>query len=301
MIDPDAAMTAQLAIVGSSANETNIELVPQWRRLGIDAVLLAPRDARLKLRTGDVALGRLDVVPTLDGVEPGLLELLLLERRAGVRVLNRAAALLGAHDKLLTARLLAENGVPHPRTFHLGDGDPLPLEPPLVVKPRFGSWGRDVFGYRSRTELERGLPTLHERSWFRRHGAIVQELLATHGHDLRVLVAGGRVVGAARRVAAPGQWRTNVSLGGSLHSAVPPPEACDLALAAAAAIGADLVGIDLIPLADGGYSVLELNGAADFDGRYSLPDSQVYAEIAAALELTIPASETRDRPRAATR
>ena len=56
--------------------------------------------------------------PTLDGVEEGLWHLRLLERR-GVRILNPATALVSAHDKLLTARRLADAGVPSPRTVHL--------------------------------------------------------------------------------------------------------------------------------------------------------------------------------------
>ena len=55
-------------------------------------------------------------------------------------------------------------------------------------------------------------------------------------------------------------------------------------LAAAAAIDADLVGVDLIPI-DGGHLVLELNGAAEFDHAYDLPGSDVYVDAARALAL----------------
>jgi glutathione synthase/RimK-type ligase-like ATP-grasp enzyme len=106
------------------------------------------------------------------------------------------------------------------------------------------------------------------------------------GHDLRVVVAGGRVVGAARRFAAPGEWRTNVALGGHSEPADPPAAACELALEAAATVGADLVGVDLLP--DGaGYVVIELNGAVDFLPHYA-PGRDVFADAVDALLDSLP-------------
>ena len=149
---PRAALRP-FASLGSASNETNVELVQQWRRHGFDAALLSPPDAAERLRCGDLALGRLDVLPTLDGVEPGLLELLLLER-AGVRVLNPAAALLSAHDKLRTAQLLTRACLPHPWTMHLTPEANAPrLAAPVVLKRRFGSWGVDVFRCDTEQEL----------------------------------------------------------------------------------------------------------------------------------------------------
>ena len=270
-----------MGILGT-ADATNEWLAEAWRDLGITAVVVSPREAGL-LDDGDVLVGRLDILQTLDGVERGLSALRLASAR-GVRVVNDTAGLLHAHDKLLTARLLARAGLPHPRTVLIAAGGVPTLEPPVVVKPRYGSWGRDVVLCRTDAELERHLTGLGSRGWFRRHGALVQELVPPPHYDLRILVAGGRVVGAAERVAAPGEWRTNTSLGGSLRSARPSAETSELALAAAAALGGGLVGVDLMPSA-GGWVVLELNATVDFDRRYSLPRSDVYAEAADALEL----------------
>lgn len=277
--------TRLVAIIGSYESPTNPVLEREWRALGIDARVLAPAAAEARLRPGDVVLGRIDVRRTLDGLEPGLLALLALGRR-GVRVLNRPYALLAAHDKLRTARLLAAAGLPHPVTLHLRSGDSLPeLALPLVLKPRFGSWGEDVVRCDNRTELEQRLQLLSKRSWFIHQGVLVQELVPPRGHDLRLLVAGGRIVGSIRRRARPGDWRTNISLGGTPAPVVPPEAACSLALAAAGALGADLVGVDLLP--DGnGFTVIELNGAVDFDDpEYSTPSSNVYAAVAEALNL----------------
>jgi RimK family alpha-L-glutamate ligase len=274
-----------VAILAWDGSKTHGPLVAAWRALGMRAELLTPPDAAATLGPGDVAICRLDVLPTLDGVQPGLDVLPVLERR-GVRVLNRGAALLAAHDKLTTVRRLARAGIPHPRTEHRRTLSALrSVVLPVVLKPRFGSWGQDVFRCETAEGLSEALREIADRPWFRRHGVLVQELLPTPASDLRTVVAGGRVVGAASRAPAPGEWRTNVSLGGRLLRAEVTARAESLSIAAARALGADLVGVDLLPLPGGGYVVLELNGTVDFDGRYSLGAGDVFADAAAALGL----------------
>ena len=136
---------------------------------------------------------------------------------------------------------------------------------------RFGSWGHDVMLCRDGDELERCLAAIRDRSWFRRHGVLIQELVPPLGYDLRVIVAGERVVGAVRRVAAPGEWRTNEALGGRSVQAQPSEEDGALAVSAARAVGADLLGVDLLPVPHGGYVVLQVNAAVDFDTKNHFP------------------------------
>src|SRR5579885_230631 len=90
-------------------------VTPTNTRLG---VVVSPAQAVARLRPGDVALGRLDVLPSLDGVEPGLWA---LERLAasGITVQNGRRPLVTAHDKLATAAALFAAGVPHPRSVHV--------------------------------------------------------------------------------------------------------------------------------------------------------------------------------------
>lgn|GEM_PF-230694 len=256
------------ALVGSPTR-TNLLLAYAWRNLGVDARVLWPDEACEILGPGDVALLRLDVLPTLDGVEPGLECGSDLER-AGVRLVNRSDALLAAHDKLITVERLSEAGLPHPWTAHIVPGEAVPECPfPCVVKPRFGSWGQDVFLCRSPDELPTALAVAARRPWWSRHGALVQELVGAARRDVRVVIAGDRAVAGAERIAADGEWRTNVTLGGRVVKAEIPKDAGDLALRAARAVGIDFAGVDLLPV-DGGWVVLELNGAVDFDRRYAL-------------------------------
>jgi glutathione synthase/RimK-type ligase-like ATP-grasp enzyme len=86
-----------------------------------------------------------------------------------------------------------------------------------------------------------------------------------------------------------------VSLGGKLAVAEPDDGASALAIAAANAIGTDLAGVDLLPLEDGSHVVLELNGAVDFDDRYSMHGGDVYLAAAAALGLR-PVSQSAASP-----
>jgi [lysine-biosynthesis-protein LysW]---L-2-aminoadipate ligase len=272
----------KFAVVAHRHSATNEALVAAARAWGLDSELLDPHTALTSLEPGDVALARLDVREGLDGIERGTGE---LERLAagGVDVRNPPGSLVVAHDKLLTARALRLAGLPHPHTTLLNPTLPtLVPELPVVLKPRFGSWGRDVERCTTPDELDAALVRLQRKPWFREHGALAQELVEPRGWDMRLVVAGGRVVGAACRIARSGEWRTNAALGAQVEPVEPPPLARALALAAARAARADLVGVDLLPTPNGGFVVLELNGAVDFRPVYA-PLRDVFSETVAAL------------------
>ena len=252
---------ATFAVIAHRCSPTNT-------RLGS---VLSPAQALARLGHGDVALGRLDVLPTLDGIEPGLWALDRLDAR-GVTVLNPRRALVTAHDKLTTAEMLFAARVPHPRTVHVAPWLPEPeLEPPLVLKPRFGSWGSDVVRCddaavgrkRTRDDPRANVVRGDRRD---RTEARRSRTATTCGSSSPA----GTIVGAVRRVAAPGEWRTNVALGARREPVDPPSDARAIALAAAAAVGGDLVGVDLLPAGLGSWVVLEVNGAVDFNSTYSL-------------------------------
>ena len=269
-------------VLANRDTATNRSLARALSARGLDA-RVGPVEAVTDPRPGDFAIVRLDVLRTLDGVEPGLWQARRLERR-GMRLLNDPVSLLATHDKLSTMLLLGRVGIPQPRTAHVwAAGVPRSVTPPYVVKPRFGSWGQDVVRCDDVGSLVAYLEGLRGRTWFRRHGALVQEFLETGGRDMRLVVAGGRVIGAIERRALPGEWRTNVSLGGIRRPLVPPVAARVLALRAAAAIGGDLVGVDLVRCDNGRYVVLEVNGAVDFTGAYGIDGRDPFEAAADAL------------------
>ena len=246
-------------------------------RMGLETVVATPPETARRAVSGDLVLSYLDVKQTLDGVEPGVAKLRGLRAR-GIAVLNGPDAILACHDKLVTALRLSRAELPHPTTAYLSAAstrrDVSRLRFPLVVKPRFGSRGEEVYRCDDPDALGLLLKQLRKRGWFRRQGALIQELVPPAGYDLRLLVAGGRVVGAVR------------------HPFLPQPAECELAVAAAAAAGADLAGIDLIPRPDGSFAVLEVNGAPEFTGAYSLDGRDVFEAVLIGLLLPEPAAGT---------
>src|SRR5262245_27751388 len=213
-------------LIAGRLTPPNIGLHEACGRVGVRSRLLPVELAAERAVPGEVVLGRVDVEASLDGPEPGLDALRALEA-SGAVVLNRADALLRAHDKLETAGVLEAAELPHPRTEHVLPGERVSpaFGPPYVVKPRFGSWGKGVVRCESLRALRKTVSALEGCSWFLRQGVLVQELVPNGGVDLRVVVAGETVVGAVSRIAAPNEWRTNVALGGRRRRAIPSCEA----------------------------------------------------------------------------
>ena len=146
--------------------------------------------------------------------------------------------------------------------------------------------------------FRRHLHSLEHKPWFQRHGALVQELMAPAGYDLRIVVAGGVPVGAISRVAAQGRVAHEHRLGGTRVRVDPPPDALALAVWAADAAGTELVGVDLLPDGAGGWTVLELNGAVDFTPEYRIdrdPFVAAVAELAARGRARVDPVETAGR------
>lgn len=88
--------------------------------------------------------------------------------------------------------------------------------------------------------------------------------------DIRVYVVGDEIVGAMRRYAPAGDWRTNVALDGEVEGVTDElgPEPRRLAREATQVLGLDVTGVDLLSI-DGAWYLLEVNATAGFKGLFS--------------------------------
>src|SRR4030095_17093935 len=95
-LSPRLADRRRSVVILGRPTETNCALAAAFVALG-QRVQLAGATAVPRLGAGDLALARLDVLPTLDGIEPALSQLPRLQRRGGA-VLNGPLALTPRHD-----------------------------------------------------------------------------------------------------------------------------------------------------------------------------------------------------------
>jgi ribosomal protein S6--L-glutamate ligase len=181
---------------------------------------------------------------------------------------NPSAAVACARDKLRSQQVLASRGIAMPLTV-FGDNpddtaDLLSMlgPPPHVIKLNEGAQGTGVIlaekpsASRSVVEALRGLYA----------SFVVQEFIAeAEGADLRCFVIGDRVVAAIRRQAPPGEFRSNLHRGATATAVEATAEECAIAARAAAALGLEVAGVDLVRSARGPL-VLEVNASPGLEG-----------------------------------
>ena len=111
-------------------------------------------------------------------------------------------------------------------------------------------------------ELQTSLNTF----WELGHEIFLQELVReSKGRDVRALVVGDRVVGAMRRKAKKGEFRSNLHRGGEGTPFDLPRTYSDAALRAARIIGLEIAGVDMLESSTG-PKIMEVNSSPGFQG-----------------------------------
>lgn len=193
--------------------------------------------------------------------------------RQGLRLFNGHASIQICDDKMETFIRLSQQGIPMPLTipaplcYYPGaaiqkerlDAVAQQLGLPLIIKECAGSLGAQVYlipDAESLYEMDaklQGTPHLYQ-----------QFIAASAGRDIRVIVVGGKVVAAMKRVSDT-DFRSNIDLGGHGEVIDLPPEAAALCCKAAVALGLDYCGVDVL-FGQEGFLLCEVNSNAFFEG-----------------------------------
>ena len=181
-----------------------------------------------------------------------------------IKSMNSPRAIERTVDKFWTSALLEQCGLPTPDTVvcetseeaiaafrAMGD---------VIVKPLFGSMGLGMVRVSDEEMAFRVFKTIETI----RGVYYLQRTIDHEGRDIRAFVVGGRVLAAIER--RSDGWRTNLSRGGTARPVRLSEAWGSLAVRAAAAVGAEYAGVDLLPARDGSVYVLEVNGIPGWEG-----------------------------------
>lgn len=233
--------------------------------------LIVSRDDRKSIRYRNEIVSLPDIVLARTGSNTGYFNLSVLRQfeRLNVPTIPNSESIEASKDKLYASQILAQAGLPTPKTMLTrfpcnSDLVDKQIGFPCVIKVVTGSHGAGVYLCHNPKEFE-DLSELISSLDFK-NSMIVQEYIShSEGRDLRVIVIGGKVVGAMQRKSTDGSFKANISRGGEGEAYEVDDEMEMLSIAVAKTLDLDIAGVDLLFHPDG-YKICEANSSPGFRG-----------------------------------
>ncbi|MEM1165530.1 MAG: lysine biosynthesis protein LysX [Planctomycetota bacterium] len=185
----------------------------------------------------------------------------------GVRTVNPIDTVRVCSDKLATTVALARAGIAQPRCRVATDADAAlraveEIGYPCVLKPTVGSWGRLLARLNDRDAAEAVIEHKATLGSVAHSVFYIQEFIDKPGRDLRIFTVGGRAIAGIERRAE--HWVTNTARGAEAAGITVTDEIRDISERAAAAMGGDIVAVDLLEDPERGHLVCECNHTMEF-------------------------------------
>lgn len=224
----------------------------------------------IKYQAEDIEMPETVLVRLGAGILPFQLAVLRQFEQSGVPCVNTSESINIVRDKLRTGQILAQHNIPTPKTMMVRYPIDLSLVEaqigfPCVVKLVTGSYGEGVYLCEKKRDYKK-LMEFIDTLGANKKTMIVQEYLGERvGEDLRVLVVGGKVLGAMKRTAPEGDFRANITNGGTGERYEVTEEIEYLARETAKVLNLDIAGVDLL-FDSRGFRVCEANSNPGFSG-----------------------------------
>lgn len=186
----------------------------------------------------------------------------------GVPVLNSAVAIARSRDKLRALQLLSRASLDVPTTVcarsPVGLDSALSLVSgcPAIVKLQQGTQGIGTMI----ADTPQSAHALLETFWAMGQDIVLQEYVReSKGRDVRVIVVGGEVIAAMRRVAKKGEFRANLHRGARGMPVRLSRKYLRAAIRSAAIMGLEVAGVDMLE-GKKGPRILEINSSPGLEG-----------------------------------
>jgi len=203
--------------------------------------------------------------------------------KLGVYSVNNAKAIDDVKDKLYTHQILAQNGLPVPKTmlakYPVDSGlVEQQIGFPLIVKTLSGSQGSGIYLIEKKAQFVDLMDFIHASKGDATNIILQEFVKKSKGRDLRVFVIGGRAVACMERIAKQGDYKANFSRGGEIRNFKITRDIQWLATETSRILDLDVAGIDL--LFDGRhFKICEANSSPGFEGIEKCCEIDVPKEI----------------------
>jgi len=204
----------------------------------------------------------------------------------GVFTACPSEALLRARDKFKCMQYLAFHQIPIPKTLMLNNVEVNAsflneqLDPPMVVKMKESTHGTGVILSQDANNAQ----SIAEAFGKLNQETLIQEFIReAKGMDIRAFVVDGEVVGAMRREAAEGDFRSNLHRGGRSYLETLSAAETSIALRATKVLGLKIAGVDILR-SDKGPLVLEVNASPGLEGIETTTRIDISGKIVAFVE-----------------
>lgn len=208
----------------------------------------------------------------------------------GCRILNLDWSCGPGRDKLINALMLQKARVPFVASLALWyDGFPANLAdrpwPAVVTKPACGHSGLGLRLSRSKSQWGLTVDAIGRSARHERQADdlgchyLVQPYLGDLARDYRAYVVDQRCIALMERVPQAPEWRANAGLGANCLPLDTSHPGAELAVAAAAAVGLEAGGVDMLGSPDGCLSVTDIDGWAGFAHVSRVTGVDVAAEV----------------------
>ncbi|CAM4112633.1 30S ribosomal protein S6--L-glutamate ligase [Palleronia rufa] len=220
----------------------------------------------------------------------------------GTFCLNGSAGITASRDKLHAHQVLARKKIGMPQTaFASSPKDTANLmnlagPPPVIVKLLESTHGRGVVLAETKKAAESVITAFRG---LQADFLVQQFVKEAAGEDIRCIVMDGRVEAAIKRTAAPGEFRSNLHMGGTAKRVKITRTERDTAQRAARAFGLGFAGVDLLR-SETGPKVLEVNSSPGLEGAEAASGKNLAAALCEMIEKRArPAPVRKPRARSA--
>ncbi len=262
-------------------------LKEEFEKLGVETDILKNDGLGFTLENGKIksSLEKYDFCVYFDKDK---YTLKMLEK-SGYKLFNGYNQIEVCDDKMLTLIETADNNIKMPTTIAglmvYDKKQEIPtsyyesiekkLGYPFIFKLSYGSLGKGVFLIKNRREFVKTYKK------YKTLPHLFQKFVPTsYGKDIRIIVIGGKVVGAIQRNANHG-FRSNLSIGGRGEQIKIPKSLEDTAVKITKILNLDYAGLDFL-IGDNEYLLCEVNSNAFFKGfekTTNINVAKIYAEF----------------------